>query len=119
MKFILLVIAILFSSLASAQFIHPLKFDGSEAQKQKVISYITNRVKHDYCGAVDMCQPVILRMMEKQNLDAFKKLTKANNPEILDRAIHDYCGAIDMCNYQIIEMMYNQNVKAAGKKLDW
>ena len=61
MKFILLITAILFSSLANAQFVHPLNLDGSEAQKKEVITYITNRVKHDYCGTVDMCQQVIER----------------------------------------------------------
>ncbi|WP_421851754.1 hypothetical protein [Marinomonas sp.] len=119
MKFILLITTILFSSLANAQFVHPLNFDGSEAQKKEVITYITNRVKHDYCGTVDMCQQVMLRLMEKENLDAFKRLTKAKNRDILDRAIHDYCGRVDMCTYQMIEIMYNQNVEAADKKLDW
>ena len=115
----MLITILLFSSFANAGFIHPLKFDGSKAQKQEVIEYITSRVKHDYCGTVDMCQEIMLRMMEKENLDAFKRLTKATNKPILDRAIHDYCGTVNMCTYQMIEMMYNQNLEAAQEKLDW
>ena len=67
-----------------------------------------------------MCQPTTLRMMEQQNLSAFKKLTKAQDRKVLDRVIKDYCdGGLDMCNYTTIEMMYQQNLKASGEQLTW
>lgn len=119
MKYLSILVVFFFSSVVSAGFVHPLKFDGSEVQKKEVIDYIKLRVKHDYCGVVDMCQEVMLRMMEKENLDSFKRLTKAENKVILDRAIHDYCGTVDMCTYQMIEMMYEQNLKASQTPLDW
>lgn len=118
----LLAIAILLTPLAaSADFVHPLDFDGSEAQKQEVLGYIEDRVKADYCdGQLDMCQPSNLRMMEKQNLRAFKMLTQAKDRVILDKVIEDYCeGGLDMCTYETINMMYNQNVKANQEKLAW
>ncbi|KQN58011.1 hypothetical protein [Erwinia sp. Leaf53] len=118
----LLAIAILLTPLAaSADFVHPLDFDGSEAQKQEVLGYIEDRVKADYCdGQLDMCQPSNLRMMEKQNLRAFKMLTQAKDRAILDKVIEDYCeGGLDMCTYDTINMMYNQNVKANQEKLAW
>lgn len=104
-----------------AAFIHPMDFDGSEAQKKEVIEYIQAKVKKDYCdGSIDMCQPTTLRMMEKQNLNAFKQMTQAKNRPVMDKVIADYChGAIDMCNYSNLDMMYKQNVKASGEKLSW
>ena len=107
------------SFAASAEFIHPKEFDGSEKHKEKVIAYINERVKKDYCHTVDMCQEVMLRMMESENLDAFKRLTKAHNDKVLNRAIHDYCNTVDMCTYQMIEMMYNENVSAENQELSW
>lgn len=106
---------------ANAGFVNPMDFDGSEAQKQEVIDFIQTQVKKDYCeGAIDMCQDTTLRMMEKQNLNAFKKLTQANNKKILDKVIVDYCeGAIDMCNYSTLSMMYDQNLKASNETLSW
>jgi hypothetical protein len=121
MKRILLVFLLITPIYAFADFIHPMDFDGSEAQKTRVIEIIKARVKKDYCeGAIDMCQSTTLRMMEKQNLDAFKKATSATNRKIMDRVIKDYCtGAIDMCAYTTIMMMYNQNLQANEKKLNW
>ena len=112
--------AVLFSVDASAaDFIHPMDFDGSEAQKKKVIQIIKARVRKDYCGDLDMCQPTTLRMMEKANLDAFKKAAKAENRQIMDRVISDYCGDLDMCSYSTIQMMYEANLEASRKELEW
>ncbi|MCD9481574.1 hypothetical protein GLP37_21925 [Photobacterium phosphoreum] len=119
MKKMVLIFLCLLASSAQAKFIHPLDFDGSQAQKDEVISYIQARVKKDYCGTINMCQEVMLRMMEKENLEAFKRLTKAADRSVLDRSIHDYCGTIDMCTYQMVEMMYNQNLKASKQQLSW
>ena len=121
MKKLLTIFLVLFSIAlqAQAKFINPLDFDGSDVQKNEVITYIQDRVKKDYCKSVDMCQETMLRMMETENLEAFKRLTKATNRKILDRAIHDYCGSVDMCTYQMIEMMYNENLKKSTEKLAW
>jgi hypothetical protein len=116
---LLIFLMVTFSFSANAKFIHPKEFDGSEAQKREVVSYIKNRVKQDYCETLDMCQEVMLRMMETENLKAFKNLIKAKNRKVLDRAIHDYCGSVDMCTYQMIEMMYNENIKAQDQELSW
>lgn len=112
---------ILSSKSAFAGFIHPMDFDGSEAQKQEVIEYIKAKVRKDYCDSgIDMCQNSTLRMMESENLSAFKKATKATNREVMDRVIKDYCeSGIDMCNYQNILMMYKENEKAGKEELSW
>ena len=115
----LTVFLLAFSISAQAQFIHPMDFNGSDAQKKIVISYIQDRVKSDYCKKIDMCQESMLRMMEQENLEAFKRLTKATNRKILDRAIRDYCGKVDMCTYQMLEMMYNENLQKSTEKLSW
>lgn len=102
-------------------FVHPLKFDGSEAQKQQVIRYIEQRVQSTYCDSgLDMCQPTTLRMMEKQNLKAFKELTGVTNASVLATVIDTYCDpGLDMCDYNTIWMMYRQNNKASKEKLGW
>lgn len=109
------------SGSSYAGFVHPLDFDGSETKKQEVIKYIKDRVKADYCdGQLDMCQPTTLRMMENENLNAFKKLTEAKDRTVLDGVIKDYCkSGLDMCNYSNLEMMYQENVKANGEELTW
>ncbi|HDL7824165.1 TPA: hypothetical protein PXR60_002588 [Yersinia enterocolitica] len=105
----------------SAKFIHPMDFDGSEAQKNEVIEYIKGTVKSDYCnGTLDMCQDTMLRMMEDENLNAFKLASKATNRKIMDRVIKDYCNSgLNMCNYVMINMMYDENLKASNKSLTW
>lgn len=120
MRKIIAALLMLGSSIAyGSEFVHPKKFDGSDAHKEKVINYIKERVQKDYCQTIDMCQEAMLRMMESENLDAFKRLTSAQNDRILDRAIHDYCNTVDMCSYQMIEMMYNENTKAELQELKW
>lgn len=121
MKKILGFALLLASGSTYAGFIHPLDFDGSEAQKKEVITYIKDRVKADYCdGQINMCQPTTLRMMENENLNAFKKLTKASDRQVLDGVIKDYCQrGLYMCTYTTIEMMYQQNLKANNQELSW
>jgi hypothetical protein len=98
-----------------------MDFDNSQLQRDQVIAYIKARVRHDYCNSgLDMCQNVILNMMEEKNLKAFKEATKATNRNIMDRVIKDYCNSgLDMCNYTTILMMYKKNVQAGGKSLSW
>ncbi|KKM72972.1 hypothetical protein LCGC14_1415180 [marine sediment metagenome] len=104
-----------------ADFIHPMDFDNSKAQQNRVIEIIKNRVKYDYCDSgLDMCQPMMLRMMESENLKAFKNASQVNNREIMDRVIKDYCSSgLDMCSYTNIFMMYQENLKASKESLSW
>ncbi len=119
MKKIFTLFIVLCSFSVSAKFIHPIDFTGSEEQKNEVISYIKARVNKDYCRTVDMCQEMMLRMMETENLEAFKRLTQAQDRKILDGVIQDYCKTVDMCTYQMLDMMYNENVKAKSQELKW
>ena len=94
MKALLFIVSLVCPICAFAGFIHPMDFDGSEAQKKEVVEYIKARVKQEYCdGSLDMCQNVTLRMVEDENLRAFKKATKATNREVMDKVISDYCGS--------------------------
>ena len=98
-----------------------MDFNGSETQKNEVIQYIKARVRSDYCdGELDMCQNTTLRMMEKENLKAFKNATQATDRKTMNRVIKDYCNSgLDMCNYTTIYMMYKENVSAGEDDLDW
>lgn len=121
MKNLVLMGAVLWSGSAMAGFVHPMDFDGTEAKKREVIEYIKARVEKSYCNSgIDMCQPTTLRMMEKKNLDSFKKATKATDRSVMDRVIKDYCNSgIDMCDYSTIWMMYQKNHNASQQSLTW
>lgn len=121
MKKLLSILIFITPLSALADFIHPMDFNGSEAQRNKVIEIIKQRVKKDYCeGAIDMCQATTLRMMEQENLKAFKEATKAESRGIMDQTINDYCNSgVDMCTYTTILMMYKQNLSASQAQLTW
>lgn len=121
MKRILFIVIVAFPFNVFADFIHPMDFVGSNSQKARIVRIIKERVKKDYChSTLDMCQPIMLRMMEKQNLQAFKKASEARNRVIMDRVIKDYCNkVVDMCNYTTIQMMYEQNLNASLQTLQW
>lgn len=105
------------SIVFSAQFFHPLDFKGGAAEKKQVISYIEDNVKATYTN-IGMGDPATLRMMENEELNAFKELRKADNRKLLDSVIKTYCN-IGMCNYSTILMMYNEQVNASKKSLSW
>jgi len=107
------------SIVMAAQFVNPLHFRGSSSEKKAVIAYIKENVKMTY-SKIGMDDPVTLRMMERKNLDAFKRLVRDKNkdPQLLQKMIDTYC-AIDMCNYITIDMMYRKNLEASHKDLRW
>jgi hypothetical protein len=121
MKSLLLLASLSFSVNSFADFIHPMDFNGSEAQKNRVIEIIKNRVRKDYCDSgLDMCQSTTLRMMETEYLKSFKGASQAKDRKIMDRVIKDYChSSLDMCNYSNIFMMYKENLKASKGSLNW
>lgn len=96
---------------------HPLDFKGTDEEKTKVIAQIKAVVKQTY-SSIGMGDPSTLRMMEKEELNSFKKLTKASNRKLLDNVIHQYCG-IGMCNYSTIYIMYTEQNKASKEELSW
>ena len=105
------------SSLFAQSFVSPINFVSTESNKKKVVSYIQKQVKKDY-SAIGMDDPSTLRMMEEENLDAFKELTKVTNTSLLKKVIKTYCD-IGMCNYSTILMMYKEQEKASKKTLEW
>lgn len=120
-KLLLSLVFLITPRLCNAGFIHPMDFDGSDVQKKEVIEFIKEKVRRDYCdGALDMCDESTLRMMEEQNLSAFKKATQVQDRKIMDRVIKDYCNnTLDMCSYDNLLMMYQENLKASKKELTW
>ncbi len=113
------------SNIFGKDIIDPLSFSGSQSEKNAVISFIERDVKKTYCEnelLESMCTNSILRMMEEEELQSFKKLIYAKNKNILNKVINSYCNNSlleSMCSYTIILMMYEEEVTAAGKKLDW
>ena len=113
------------SNIFGKDIIDPLSFSGSQSEKNAIISFIEKDVKKTYCEnelLESMCTNSILRMMEEEELQSFKKLIYAKNKNILNKVINSYCNNSlleSMCTYTIILMMYEEEVTAAGKKLDW
>lgn len=119
MKNLLLVfLAISFcTDLFAQSFVSPIGFVENEANKQMVLSFIKKQVKDDYT-AIGMSDPTTIRMMEEENLKAFKELTKVTNTSLLKDVIKTYCE-IGMCNYTTILMMFKEQEKASKKTLEW
>lgn len=118
MKFFTAIFISMISFCAIAEdFFHPSKFTGTAADKAAVTSFITANVKKTYTD-IGMGDPMTLRMMEKEELESFKQLTKVENKKLLDNVIRQYCD-IGMCNYNTILMMYNEQNKAADEQLEW
>ncbi len=116
--FVLLIAFVITGSIVySQEFVSPINFEETEKNKKAVIDFIKKQVKDDY-SAIGMDDPATLRMMEQENLDAFKELTKITNTKLLKEVIKDYCD-IGMCNYSTILMMYKEQEKASKKELKW
>lgn len=115
--FLIIVLVLVAFSLYSEDMVHPLDFDGSDAQKEQVILFIQENVKETYT-AIGMGDPATLRMMEKEELECFKKLTQAEERELLDNVIETYT-AIGMVSYSTFWMMYEEELKASKETLSW
>ncbi|MBU2714262.1 hypothetical protein [Zooshikella harenae] len=114
---LILIIMFPLVSIAARSIIHPLDFKGSEEEKVEVINQIKESVKQTY-SQIGMADALTLRMMEKEELKAFKQLTKIKNRKLLDQVMQQYCS-IDMCNYNTILMMYNEQNQASKEELSW
>lgn len=92
-------------------------FIDNDANRARVVAFIEHQVYTDYT-AIGMNDPMTLRMMEDENMKAFKNLIRANNTRLLQQVIDTYCE-IGMCNYSTIWMMYEEQSKASGSSLKW
>ena len=99
------------------EFVSPINFQSTEKNKQKVINFIKEKVKKTY-SEINMNDPSTLKMMEKENLKAFKNLIKAKDIELLKRVIKNYKD-IGMDDYNTLWMMYQEQLKAKEEELQW
>jgi hypothetical protein len=114
----LLMLSSLFAAnVYSYELINPGTFTGTEESKQAVLLQIKNSVEKTY-SAIGMGEATTLRMMEKEELKAFKSLTSAKDKNLLDKTIEKYC-AINMCSYTVIRMMYEEEEIAGKQELEW
>mgnify|MGYP001173410893 FL=1 len=104
-------------TLSAQSYVSPVGFQNNDYNKNKVIQYIKYDVKKTY-SAIGMDNPTTLRMMEQENLNAFKELLSAKNKTLLKKVEKTYCD-IGMCNYSTILMMYKEEANAASKSLEW
>lgn len=99
-------------------FVNPNDFTDTEEEEKAVIQYVKDRVKSDL-KQISMDQESMLRMMEEEDLKAFKLLTKVEDKKMLSTVIDTYCNQINMCSYQILKMMYEEESQASHKSLSW
>ena len=119
MKKILLLLFFLFPSVSFGDsLISPIGFQDTDENRKKVLSFIVKNVK-DELSAIGMDDPTNLRIFEKQELHAFKRLTKAKDTKLLRKVIIESCSIFGMCNYDTILTLYMQDMKAANSKLKW
>lgn len=100
-------------------FISPINFEDTPENREKVISFIKYCVKETYCENDNDCNPIVLRMMEKTNLDSFKNIANPSNKDLMQKTISTYCDYSSCCQYATIEMMYNQMLESENSKLEW
>ena len=99
-------------------FVSPIGFEQNDASKESVLAYIRKQVKAD-CAKIGMDDPSTLRLMEQENLKAFKELITVTNVSLLKRVIKTYCEDTGICDYQTLLIMYNQENKDSQKKTEW
>lgn len=115
-----LFIFLLFPSFMFSQsYISPIGFEMNDYNKNRVIAFIKSDVKKTY-SEIGVDDPSTLRMMEKENLNAFKELLRLRfkNINLLKQVESTYCD-IGMCNYTTILMMYKEQIIAASEELEW
>lgn len=98
-------------------FVDPNSYQDTPENRKRVIDYIKLEVKETY-SSIGLGDPVTLRMMEKENLDAFKVLIKVKNKELLKSVIKKYSN-IGVYNYSSYLMMYNAQIDALNTELSW
>lgn len=103
------------STLAFAQpiaFVHPLDFDGSDEQKEKVLAYIQDDILQHHCGPNDdSCHTSVIAIEREENFKAFLELTAVSNQEYLDKLIEEYCHSeFFNCTYENILKAYEENL---------
>lgn len=90
-------------------FVHPLKYDHSDEQTQKVVKYIRKSNIHKYCDRdSDACHPNVLELAKHENFEAFMELTAAEDKEYLNHVITEYCSTNEVakCRYEDILKVY-------------
>lgn len=117
--FTFLMSAVCFAYAQTNEFVNPVDFDGSAKQKQQVIRYIQQHTYNSACKRNNICSPAMLRTLEETNLDAFKRLTQAEDRDELRNTVRSTCFEMKMCDYFSIETIYNENVKSKKRQLAW
>lgn len=112
---LLLFIIFSFSLNSFAQtFVSPINYVNNELNNKKVVLFIKERVKINVFanGIRDQSK---IRKIERENLKAFKKLTKVNNTALLDSIIKDRSESW-YYNYSEILALYKWEEKKWKKK---
>lgn len=113
-KLILTTAAIITTAVAFAQsFVNPIGYIDSETNRQQVVAYIHRNVTETY-AKIGMNDRSRLRMIEDENLEAFKKLIQVKDTELLGQVIRDY-SKTGRCDYSTFWMVYQEKEKGFRK----
>jgi hypothetical protein len=89
----------------ASEFVHPLDYKGTDAEKEKLHSYIEENIK-DELKQIGLNDSDTLNMEKKEEIRSFNKLRNINDRGLLDKLIKQY-SKVDMCDYSALLSMYN------------
>lgn len=111
-------ILLLAASCVDAQeFVSPVGFIDTQANRQKVMEYIKVQVRED-ASAKGENDPQKIRYYERENLKAFKRLMKVKNTALLEKIIKECCE-IKQCSYLIFFLMYQDEDRSYPETIEW
>ena len=118
-KHLLIALTVISTSVfaLSDDFVHPLTYKDTPEERAELIAYIQSSVKETYT-ALGMGEASTLRMMEQEELAAFKKLLRVQDIKLLNNVRIQYCS-IGMCAYSTFLMMYQEEYAAERQELEW
>jgi len=106
MKKIVLTFLLTFSFTFSVSFINPINFNNNRAGQKKVNDWVKTRTK-EQMDVIGAGSPAYVKMMVRENLNAFKELLRVKDKALLAKIIKEN-RAVGADDYSSILLMYNQ-----------
>jgi len=90
-------------------FVDPLSYEASKIAEESVIKYSKKYTQEQY-AKLEIYDAETLKMIAKDNINAFKNLIQVSDKKLLQKVIDKYC-AIDMCSYEDLNNMYKEELE--------
>jgi hypothetical protein len=90
-------------------FVDPISYKASKLAEESVIKYSKKYAQEQY-AKLEIYDEETLKMIAKDNINAFKNLIQVGDKKLLQKVIDKYC-AIDMCSYEDLDNMYKEELE--------